>query len=619
MKLRALLLAGLTSLTVAVVVEPAAPAVAALTKPNILLVLTDDQTYDALQPGNPVVMPNLEGWLNDSNDHWVQFDNFFFNNPLCCPSRATILTGQYSHHTGVETNSQGKQLDESSTIATWLDAAGYRTGLVGKYLNDYPFGRGDYKPPGWDYFDAHTGKGNLGYYDYTLWESLDGSSSGTRTDYKFGTNDYSTTLLTQKMQGFIDGTPSGTPFFGELSLAAAHGDWKPDPSKGYDTLFSGITPNHDPSFNEANVSDKPAWVQALPQLDAAGIAASNDGKIRHYETLRSVDDAMANLKTTLVNKGVWSNTVIIFMTDNGYSFSDNRWEGKRCEYDSCLRSPFLVRYPGATAGVDHHLISNIDVAPTLAALGGATPTIPVDGASFVPFLTGSSPPPWRTGVLIHNHGDGSDVVPTWWGVRTADYAYVELAVPAGPAPNVELYDITGQHGPPDPWELQNRADDPAYAAVRAQLAEQLAELQVVDLTTTIDDAPDPVNAGSKLTYTVTVSDAGLGTAYGVSLSDPLPPSVTFVSATPSQGSCDATIDCSLGTILAGKKATVTIKVIPNVGGTLTNTATATGTAPDPSPGNAQATSTTTVVQVTNDADVSVTLGHSPEPVPAGAS
>jgi hypothetical protein len=85
MKLRALALAGLTSLTVAVVVEPATPAVATLTKPNILLVLTDDQTYDALQPGSPVVMPTLEGWLNDPNDHWIQFDNFFFNNPLCCP------------------------------------------------------------------------------------------------------------------------------------------------------------------------------------------------------------------------------------------------------------------------------------------------------------------------------------------------------------------------------------------------------------------------------------------------------------------------------------------------------------------------------------------------------
>ena len=297
------------------------------------------------------------------------------------------------------------------------------------------------------------------------------------------------------MQGFIDGTPSGTPFFGELSLAAAHGDWKPDPSKGYDTIFSGITPNHDPSFNEANVSDKPAWVQALPQLDAAGIAASNDGKIRHYETLRSVDDAMVSLKTTLVNEGEWSNTVIIFMTDNGYSFSDNRWEGKRCEYDSCLRSPFLVRYPGATQGVDHHLISNVDVAPTLAALGGATPTIPVDGASFAGFLTGSR--------LTRGAPACSSTTTATGATRSPrGGAYGPRITPTSssrcrPA-RLRTSSSTTSRANTDPrirGSSRTERDDPGYSAVRAQLAEQLAELQVVDLKTTIEDAPDPVNAG----------------------------------------------------------------------------------------------------------------------------
>ena len=606
---------------VAATVAPAPPAGSAprtVAHPNVVLILTDDQTFDALAPGAPAVMPHLESELADPGAGWIDFRNFFFNNPLCCPSRATILTGRYSHHTGVENNSGGSHLDESSTVATWLNAAGYRTGLVGKYLNDYPFGRGDYKPPGWDYWAVHTGKGNLGYYDYTLFESPDGSNTGTRVDYKFGVNDYSTLALTGLGTDFIEQTPDGTPFFLELSLAAAHGDWKPQ--NIYADAFDGVTPRHDPSFNEADVSDKPAWVQRLPRLDAAGIAASDEGKIRHYETLRSVDDSVAAIESTLASAGVLDDTVIILMTDNGYQFAEHRWAGKRCEYDGCLRSPFLVRMPGATGHQDTHLLSNVDVAPTIAELAGATPTIPVDGMSFTALLTGQPPPPWRTGVLIHNAADGSDPVPTWWGIRTADYAYIELAAPAEPsAPNVELYDLTGRLGAADPFELQNRALSTGYATVRAQLAEQLAELQGVDLVTTVSDAPDPVVAGSKVTLTVTVTNAGIGTAYDTVLSNPIPTGADLVSVTSSQGSCDTSVSCDLGAIGGGKKATVTIAVRPNEAGSMVDTATASGPAPDPTPANATGSSSTTVTAPTNVADLSVTLTDAPDPVPAGSA
>jgi N-acetylglucosamine-6-sulfatase len=610
-----LLTMGATSVAAA---PPAGGAPRTTAHPNVVLILTDDQTFDALAPGSPEVMPHLESELADPASGWIGYSNFFFNNPLCCPSRATILTGRYSHHTGVEDNSGGSHLDESSTVATWLDAAGYRTGLVGKYLNDYPFGRGDYKPPGWDYWAVHTGKGNLGYFDYTLFESPDGSSTGTRVDYKFGASDYSTLALTALGTDFIEQTPDGTPFFLDLSLAAAHGDWKPQDI--YANAFDGVTPPHDPSFNEDDVSDKPAWVQRLPRLDAAGIAASDEGKIRHYETLRSVDDSVAAIESTLASAGVLDDTVIIFMTDNGYQFAEHRWAGKRCEYDVCLRSPFLVRFPGATSHDDPHLLSNVDVAPTIAALAGATPTISVDGVSFAPLLTGQPPPPWRTGVLIHNAADGSDAVPTWWGVRTADYAYVELAAPADPdAPNVELYDLTGQLGAADPFELQNRALNPEYAAVRAQLAEQLAELQGVDLVTTVSDAPDPVVEGSKLTLTVTVTNAGIGTAYATTLSNPIPAGAALVSATPSQGSCDTSVSCALGAIRGGKKATVSIVVRANQTGSMVDTATASGPAPDPTPANATGSSSTSVTPRTNVADLSVTLTDSPDPVAAGGA
>ncbi len=596
-------------------VSPSATPAEALTKPNIVLVLTDDQTFDALRAGAPTVMPNLESWLADPGDHWVQFPNFFFNNPLCCPSRATILTGQYSHKTGVETNVMGHQLDESSTIATWLDSSGYRTGLIGKYLNDYPFGRGDYVPPGWDYWAVHTGLGNLGYYNYKLYIK-DGAAPGARVTYKFSQNDYSTKVLTGLGTDFIGSTPPGTPFFLELSLAASHGPWQAEAQ--YVGAFPGVTPYHAPNFNEADVSDKPAWVQALPQADATTIAQSDADELELYRTLLSVDDAMLDLRQSLESKGVLENTIIVFMTDNGSQFLEHRWAGKRCEYDTCLRSPFFVRYPGAAAGVDTRLVSNVDVAPTLAELGVATPTISQDGMSLVPILSGGPVSAWRTGVLIHNSGDGSDTVPTFWGVRTTDYAYVEISEPANATPSeYELYDITGQLGPPDPFELQNQASNPVYAGVRAQLAEQLAELKGVDLSVTMSDNPDPVNVGSKVTYTATVSNNGLGTAYSTAFSDPVPAGATIVSAVPSQGSCDLTVSCALGTIAGGKKATVTVTMTATSPGTITNTATASGPAPDPTASDATDTETTTAILVVKNADLSVTLTDSPDPVPAG--
>ena len=138
--------------------------------PNVLIVLTDDQTFDTLPATvGPAAMPWLESQMNRADGHWVTFSHAFLDTPLCCPSRASILTGLTSPHTGVQTNADGFDLDESATLATWLDEAGYTTGLIGKYLNDFPWDRGPYVPPGWDRFVAKQNQG-LGttYYDYHL-------------------------------------------------------------------------------------------------------------------------------------------------------------------------------------------------------------------------------------------------------------------------------------------------------------------------------------------------------------------------------------------------------------------------------------------------------------------
>jgi len=137
-------------------------------RPNVIIILTDDQSIDTL-PSDPPAMPWLQARIADPQDHWTWFPNAFVNTPLCCPSRATLLTGLYSHHTGVQDNDDGHLLDERATLAVRLHDAGYRTGLIGKYLNLYPFGRGPYMPPGWDRW---VGKGNRSaatvYYGYPL-------------------------------------------------------------------------------------------------------------------------------------------------------------------------------------------------------------------------------------------------------------------------------------------------------------------------------------------------------------------------------------------------------------------------------------------------------------------
>ena len=178
-------------------------AVAGSTPPNVLMVVTDDQAAGTVKR-----MP----YLRDA-EGWTRFDSFYVNNPLCCPSRATMLTGLYSHHTGVETNDDAPRFDDSSTLATWLDAAGYETGLFGKYLNDYPWGRGsDYVPQGWDRWAAF--KGDPGYYDYTL--------IGSRGRERFGraAADYSTDVLANRTADFI--ADAGEPFFAYYAPYAPH-------------------------------------------------------------------------------------------------------------------------------------------------------------------------------------------------------------------------------------------------------------------------------------------------------------------------------------------------------------------------------------------------------------
>lgn len=428
-------------------------------RPNIVVVLTDDQRLDSL-PHDPPVMPYLQRQLKASGG-WTRYTNAFVNTPLCCPSRATMLTGLYSHRTGVEGNDEGADLDESSTIATWLHEAGYRTGLVGKYLNNYPFDRGAYVPPGWDRFFAKENQGDATVYrDYTVVDD------GVIRIYGSGPRDYATDVLAREAVEFIRSTPQGQPFLLFFTPSAPHAPWTPaDRDAG---AYAGIDIHDAPSVGEADVSDKPAWVRALPPVTEDQREAFRHDRRLGYETLRAVDAAVRSIDDALRIRGAYGDTVVFYLTDNGYALGEHRWETKSCPYESCVHIPFLVRVPGSFGGTDPRLVSNVDLAPTIAGLAGVRPALAPDGESLVPALRGTAPAT-RSGVLLEFAGGGG--VPAWSAIRTRSFLWVELDTGER-----ELYDLAGVLGPADPDQLENRADAPAYAGVRRRLASRLQAL-----------------------------------------------------------------------------------------------------------------------------------------------
>jgi N-acetylglucosamine-6-sulfatase len=420
---------------------------------NVIVIVTDDQSFDSIPRAGPV-MPFLQRWTEDPSGGWTVFSNAFVNTPLCCPSRTTMLTGRYPHHTGVSDNADGALLDEGSTLAVWLHDAGYHTGLVGKYLNGYPFGRGPYVPPGWDgWWGKEQGTEASLYHDFTLVEE------GRAVRYGSGEADYSTDVFASKALGFLRESPSDRPFFLWFAPTAPHPPWVSAPRE--EGAYADLEVDAAPSVGEPDVSDKPAWVRALP-LPTDAVAASRTARRASYEALLAVDDAVRGMVDVLRDHGELDETVIFYLSDNGLSFGEHRWTAKKCEYDECIRVPFLVRLPGTEHRIDPTMVSAVDVAATIAGLAGVRPTTPQDGVSLVPLLrTGSS-----DGLPGEVFGEwaGDEEVPGWWELRRPGWAYVELATGER-----ELYDLRE-----DPFELSNLAGDPTLADRVLRLSAVLA-------------------------------------------------------------------------------------------------------------------------------------------------
>ncbi len=449
---------------------PAAEPARRAAKPNIVLILTDDQDLllDSLD-----AMPQT--WRQIAKRGAV-FSQQYVPLSLCCPSRATILTGQYAHNHGVYLNSapgggfvRFRALGrEETSLAVTLDRAGYRTALFGKYLNDYPTGSDEtHIPTGWDEWIVPIDGSAYAGFNYRL------NHNGTLIPRGEAPDDYLTDVLAEEARDFVARAAAGKdPFFLYLAPYAPH---KPStPAPRHARAFGDSQVPRTPSYNEADVSDKPKARQR-PPLTRHEMGNLDVLYRKRLRTLRAVDEMVAGLLDGLRQAGQMENTYVFFTSDNGFHMGQHRLlASKYTPFEEDIRVPLLVRGPGVPAGlkVDAFTMS-IDLAPTIADLAGATLQMPSDGRSLVPLLRGRKPGAWRQAVLIEQLGfreepqdesgvlEPSDVPAgqqhsTLTGLRTRTYKYVEYDTGER-----EYYDLIK-----DPYELSNLAAalDPAYAA-----------------------------------------------------------------------------------------------------------------------------------------------------------
>jgi len=366
----------------AVLLFIAATATAA-PRPNIVFVLTDDMALRDL-----TVMPKLNALVAARG---TTFSSYFVTDSLCCPSRSSILRGQFvhDHHTlGNQPPDGGFQKfhaagNEKSTVATWLKAAGYRTALMGKYLNGYPSTVAqNYVPPGWDEWDSPS-RGGYGEFNYLL------NENGRLVQHGSAPADYLVDVMARKSVAFIDGAVAAKqPFFLYLATFAPHQPATPAPRHA--NLFPNATAPRDASFDEADVSDKPAFIRALARLRPRQIANIDNLYRKRIQSLQSVDEMIETIVRELQRLGALDNTYIVFTSDNGFHLGNHRMPmGKQTAYETDIHVPLLVRGPGVAAGATRdELVVETDLAPTFAAWAGAAAPAFVDGRSLAPLLAG---------------------------------------------------------------------------------------------------------------------------------------------------------------------------------------------------------------------------------------
>jgi arylsulfatase A-like enzyme len=425
-----------------VVLFCAAPVGAAVVpaKPNLIFILSDDQRAGTLS-----VMPATRANFNIGL-------NGFVTTPLCAPSRSSLLTGEYAHNTGVLTNKDypAMQAREAQSIGPWLQAQGYYTGLVGKYMNKYSVD--DPTPPGWDEFRAlvFTTDGHPIGDVFTSWEMREHFFDGTTMHDELVSypnaqypNAYSTRVFAGDAARFIAHAanplynPGGKPWALFVWTTAPHGVV---PESRYANAW--VPPWHPPpSFMEANMSDKPIEVRSAIDItdDVANLKRIRTGQ---YRQLYSVDDLVDRVFNAIDDNAFTANTDGIYMSDNGVFWGEHHLGLKRLAYEEAIRVPLRVHIPGHAPQNFPQLAANIDIAPTLLDWAGDPSTHNANGTSLVPLINGTATT-WRTNLLLENWEHYH-----WHALRTNRYTYIRWAK----THHQELYNLRN-----DRYQLQNIA------------------------------------------------------------------------------------------------------------------------------------------------------------------
>lgn len=458
---------------VAALVALLAPAAAAQAKPNIVFIMTDDQTVASTSVQRNVSLIQSQG---------TTFTQTIASYPLCCPSRATYLSGQYSHNHGVIHNAGPfggyTRFDNSNSLPLWLQGAGYRTMHVGRYLNGYGVQNPNIAevPPGWNDWVSAVGEQ---VFNYEHWQTNEYGQIFNRPGPDHP-GEHQTDFFGRRAAELIDrAAPSPQPFFLSLTFPAPHSGFPndaddppflatPHPAPRHRDYFATRPLPRPPNFDEADMTTKPQIVADRPRLSPEWIAAIQENYQQELESLLSVDDAVGTVLNALERSGELDDTLLIYTSDNGFFHGEHRVTSEKVlPYEEAARIPLIVRGPGVPRGERiGQLVSNIDWAPTIVDAADATPQRLMDGSS----LFGVMEDPRRESgrEIVLENGVGANGVPMFRALRNERYVWIEHKTTG----EYELYDLRE-----DPHQLANLEDLDAYAPIRTAMAKRLRLLQ----------------------------------------------------------------------------------------------------------------------------------------------
>ncbi len=404
-------------------------------RPNVVLILADDLDRSVFSRSTLDTAWRPEG---------TSFTNALATTSLCCPSRASIFRGQYAHNTGLVNNINEEPGGgarffrqsglEDETLATLLQDGGYETWFGGKYLNGYEDAGGweGYVPPGWDGWQAYLNESTVNR-DGTVVSPMD---------------HYTDWLSGEAVRFIEDRQGSARPFFMQISTWDTHRPWAVP--ERHQSAYQHAKAPRPPSFNEADVSDKPDWVAEKSALREEEVARFDRRQAARMRSALTLEDLSRSVVSALSRTGQQDDTYVIFTSDNGFHMGLHRVRGaKWTPYTEAHELPFAVRGPGVARGRSFDdLVTNTDIAPTVLDMAGLSAPDWMDGRSFAPFLDGTPPEAWRSSVLIEGVRGTYYERPAYSGVRREDEVYVEYE-----SGDKEYYDLAT-----DPYQLQNRPE-----------------------------------------------------------------------------------------------------------------------------------------------------------------